>query len=65
MAVYEPEDFDKLKDPQNQELARKADKLRRIRAKQKRDNELKELDGTPTSIELEQQFYGNPSTEEE
>lgn len=64
MAVYEPEDFDKLNDPEHQKLARKADKLKKIRAKQRRDQEIKEIDGTPTANDLERQFYGESPIEE-
>lgn len=59
MATLEPEDFDKLKDPEWVRLQRKADKLKRIRIKLAQDEETKSQLGIPTSVELEQQFYGN------
>lgn len=55
--IYEDGEFDKMQDPKENELARKAAKLKKVRLKQKKDNELKELDGTPTALDLEQQFY--------
>ena len=58
MASVEPEDFDKLKDPAWIKLQRKADKLKRIRIKIASDEETKSQLGIPTSMELEQQFYG-------
>jgi hypothetical protein len=59
MAILEPNDFDKMKDPEWVKLQRKADKLKKIRAKQRHDEETKSALGIPTSMELEQQFnYG-------
>lgn len=45
----EPDELDKIQ--------KKANKLKRIRIKQKHDEEIKSQFGIPTSIELEQQFY--------
>lgn len=57
MAILEPEDFDKVNDPEWVKMQRKADKLKRIRIKQRQDEEAKSQFGIPTSLELEQQFY--------
>jgi hypothetical protein len=55
MAIFEPEDFYKIWDPQWMKFNSSVDKLKKMRLKIAHDDKKKE-EGIPTSIELQNWF---------